>query len=219
LRGFQRSLFAEMFVKLDCAAVGSDSESGALAIARHSAAWCVCCTVPKCALYSLLCPEMAWCYVMPRVLPAGGGCANSGRMRAGTSAACEEVTAPSMQAPVYQNFGGGCAPAPPTPCCACRCLLLCIQVAFGRDLVAACAPCALTRTAEGLVPPKLLTAHDACYLLLNYDYCLGCLQWVEPAVHACISEAAFASRKSEAGRGVFASFSCLHTPLQYRSHS
>jgi hypothetical protein len=61
----------------------------------------------------------------------------------------------------------------------------------------------LTRTAEGLVPPKLLTAHDACYLLLNYDYCLGCLQWVEPAVHARISEAAFASRKWEAGRGVF----------------
>jgi hypothetical protein len=98
--------------------------------------------------------------------------------------------------------GGGWAPAPPIPCCACRCLLLCIQVTFGRDLVAACAPCVLTWTAEGLVPPKLLTAHDACYLLLNYDYCLGCLQWVEPAVHACISEAAFASRKWEAGRGV-----------------
>jgi hypothetical protein len=53
------------------------------------------------------------------------------------------------------------------------------------------------------VPPKLLTAHDACYLLLNNDCCLGCLQWVEPAVHACISEAAFASRKREAGSGVF----------------
>jgi hypothetical protein len=43
----------------------------------------------------------------------------------------------------------------------------------------------------------------APYDELNYDYCLGCLQWVEPAVHACISEAAFASRKREAGRGVF----------------
>jgi hypothetical protein len=29
------------------------------------------------------------------------------------------------------------------------------------------------------------------------------IKWVEPAVHACISEAAFASRKWEAGRGVF----------------
>jgi hypothetical protein len=29
------------------------------------------------------------------------------------------------------------------------------------------------------------------------------MQWVEPAVHACISVAAFASRKREAGRGVF----------------
>jgi hypothetical protein len=64
-------------------------------------------------------------------------------------------------------------------------------------------------TPEGLVPPKLLTAHDACYLLLNYDYCLGCLQWVEPAVHACISEAAFASRKMEAGRGLFYLFFLL----------
>jgi hypothetical protein len=64
------------------------------------------------------------------------------------------------------------------------------------------------RVAEGLVPPKLLTAHDACYLLLNSvsDYCLGCLQRVEPAVHACISEAAFASRKREAGRGVIPAF-------------
>jgi hypothetical protein len=55
--------------------------------------------------------------------------------------------------------------------------------------VAACAPCVLTRTAEGLVPLKPFTVHDACYLLLNYDYCSGRLQWVEPAVHACISEA------------------------------
>jgi hypothetical protein len=42
-------------------------------------------------------------------------------------------------------------------------------------------------------------------------YCLGCLQWVEPAVHACISEAAFASRKWEARRGVF----CLLFLLAY----
>jgi hypothetical protein len=54
-----------------------------------------------------------------------------------------------------------------------------------------------------LEPPKLLTAHDACYILLNYDYCLGCLQRVEPAVHACIGEATFVSRKREARRGVF----------------
>jgi hypothetical protein len=66
-----------------------------------------------------------------------------------------------LHQPQTTHITQGWAPAPPTPCCACCCLLVCCQVTFGRDLVAACAPCVLTRTAEGLVPPKLLMAHDA----------------------------------------------------------
>jgi hypothetical protein len=35
-------------------------------------------------------------------------------------------------------------------------------------------------------------------VLSMYMLIISCLQWVEPAVHACIIEAAFASRKREA---------------------
>jgi hypothetical protein len=45
------------------------------------------------------------------------------------------------------------------PTAVCSAGRLCIQVTLGRELVPACAPCVRTRTAEGLVPPKLLTAH------------------------------------------------------------